>query len=330
LVPAPVSHLNVVSIGDQLLATWRGGDHTVSVFVSDDPDDAGVDVHAPDATGRVMLPKAEGLRSFIHLFDPASGFLVAAERRLEMDGPSNLRDLGGYPTRSGSYTRWGRAFRSDRLDAMTDADFGRILDLGISKVFDLRADSEVVAAPDCLPDGVTHVRLPMSSDGAQARTIMERIDSGALTSFDETDMANGYLVMLDEFTDHFLQVVAAVAAGERVLFHCTAGKDRTGVMAMVLLAICGVEDAHLLDDYELTNSFAPMPVEHFSAAVRSKGLDPDRFETLWSAPRPVMRAVLKGVTDRWGNIDGYRAHAGIDDTTTSKFRDRMLYDDLVS
>jgi len=329
-VPEPVSHLNAIPIGDRILVTWRGGDHTVSVFVSDDPDDAGIDVHAPDAVGRAIVPRTEGSRSFVHLFDPASGFLVAAERRVEMDGPTNLRDLGGYPTRSGRQTRWGRVFRSDRLDALTDADFARLIDMGITKVFDLRADAEVAAAPDRLPDGITHVRLPMSSDGARARTIMERIDAGLLTRFDEADMANGYLVMLEEFTSHFSRVIDAVASGERVLFHCTAGKDRTGVMAMVLLAACGVGESHLLDDYELTNSYAPMKVEYFAEVVRSKGLDPDSFTTLWSAPRPVMRAVLNGMAERWGDINGYLAHAGIDPARADALRSRMVYDDLVS
>jgi len=330
VVPDPISHLNVTAFDDRLLVTWRGGDNTVSVFVSDSPDDAGVMVHAPDAVGRAMVPKSVDGRSFVHLFDPAGGFTVAAERRVEMDGPRNLRDLGGYSTSLGRTTRWGRVFRSDRLDGATDADHARLIEMGITKVFDLRADAEVAESPDRLPAGIELVRLPMSSDGAQARTIMERIDAGVLTKFDESDMSNGYLVMLDEFTGHIARVVEAVAAGERVLFHCTAGKDRTGIMAMVILSICGVGDGSLLDDYELTNSYAPSHAEMFAKVLEARGLEPDGFATLWTAPRSVMKSVIEGMRGRWGQIGDYLNHAGIADTTADAVRGQMLYDDLVS
>jgi len=330
VVPEPISHLNVMAFDDRLMVTWRGGDNTVSIFVSDNPDDAGVTVYAPDAVGRALVPKSTAGRSFVHVFDPARGFTVAAERRVEMDGPRNLRDLGGYTTSSGGSTRWGRVFRSDRLDGTTAADHGRLVEMGITKVFDLRADAEVSDAPDRLPAGIDLVRLPMSSDGAQARTIMERIDAGVLTKFDESDMSNGYLVMLDEFSGHVARVVDAVASGERVLFHCTAGKDRTGVMAMVLLSICGVGEGSLLDDYELTNSYAPPHAEMFSKALEAKGLDPDGFETLWTAPRSVMKSVIDGMRDRWGDIGEYLRWAGINDATASALRGQLLYDDLVS
>ncbi len=325
-MPAPLSNVNVVSSGDQLVVTWRGGGESLSIFVSLDPDDAGVNVFAPDSPGVAIVPIGGVKRPYVHLFDPHTGFVVAAERRLEMDGPRNFRDLGGYRSASGGNTRWGRVFRSDRLDAMSDEDHVRVLDLGITKIFDLRVDAEVDDAPDRLPEGVELVRLPMSSDGVQARTIMERIEVGELTKFGQPEMSTGYLVMLDEFTDHISTVAAAVAAGERVLFHCTAGKDRTGVMAMVLLSMCGVDAGDVLDDYELTNSYAPPHGPQFSTALQAMGLEPREFETLWMAPRGVMRAVLEGMQDRWDSFDGYLRFAGITKSASEAVRRQMLYD----
>ncbi len=319
-----------MSLGDRLLVTWRGGDESVSVFVSADPDDAGTRVFAPDSPGTAVVPTAGVARPFVHVFDPHRGFVVAAERRIEMDGPRNLRDLGGYPSMLGGPTRWGRVFRSDRLDAMTDADRARVAGMGITKVFDLRVEAEVVDAPDRLPPGIELVGLAMSSDGVRGRTIAERIEAGELIGFAETELSDGYLVMLDEFTGHMSRVVEAVAGSETVLFHCTAGKDRTGVMAMVLLSICGVDDGSLLDDYELTNSYGPPPVEQFVALLRARGLDPDAFATLWTAPRSVMRDVLHRMRERWGSLDGYLEHAGIDASTAAALRHRMLYDEKVS
>jgi len=156
---------------------------------------------------------------------------------------------------------------------------------------------------------------------------MERIEAGDLKSFGQAEMSNGYLVMLDEFSSHISRVITAVADGETVLFHCTAGKDRTGVVAMVLLAMSGVGTGELLDDYELTNRFAPHRGEQFSAGLVAFGLDPTDFETLWTAPRGVMRTVLNGLHDRWVDIDGYLRFAGVEKTVSDAARGRMLYDE---
>ena len=174
-----VTHVNVVADRDELIVTWRGGSPSLSVFVSHDPDDPGTDVRAPDAAGRSVIARS-GSRHYIHLFEPDSGFTVTAQRCLDMDGPDNFRDLGGYPTQDGSTTRWGRVFRSDRLDELSTDDQAVIKSLGISTVFDLRSNAEVAAAPDLLPDAVDWVHLPMSSDVAQHRSLLARIIDGAL------------------------------------------------------------------------------------------------------------------------------------------------------
>lgn len=277
-----------------------------------------------------MVPRHESGRSFIHLFDPTSGFRLAAERRLPMDGPVNFRDLGGYSGLDGRQVRWGRVFRSDRLDSTSSVDRQRISDMGITTVFDLRAAAEVAEAADHLPDGVTHVHLAMSSDGVRARTMMERIAAGDLVSFTSEQMVDGYLLMLEVFPGHIARVIESVAAGETSVVHCTAGKDRTGITAMILLLICGVSDADILDDYELTNSFSVSRGEGFADTLRGHGLEPDDFATIWLAPRSVMKGTLLGFRDRWSDVAGYLRFAGVDDSTVSAFRREMLCDETVS
>ena len=315
-----VAHLNVVADDDALIVTWRGGSPSLSVFVSDDPDDPGTDVRAPDAAGRTVIART-ARRQYIHLFEPGQGFIVAAERRLEMDGPDNFRDLGGYPTAQGSYSRWGRLFRSDRLDGLSADDQARIESLNISTVFDLRSDGEVATAPDRLPDTVRLVHRPMSSDVAQHRSMLARIIDGTLVKFDNDDMSSGYLDMLEGFGDYFTEVINEIAAGHRILFHCTAGKDRTGVMAMVLLGLAGVPEAYLLDDYELSGQCRrPDTDSPFREKIRSAGFDPDDFETMWQSPRAVMRQTLDGLRQRWGNHANYLNWIGVSDETISTAR----------
>ncbi|MYA74407.1 MAG: tyrosine-protein phosphatase [Acidimicrobiaceae bacterium] len=315
-----VTHINVVTDDDELIITWRGGSPSLSVFVSADPDDPGTDVRAPDAPGRTVIART-ARRQYIHLFEPEQGFIVAAERCLDMDGADNFRDLGGYPTAQGSHSRWGRLFRSDRLDELTADDQARIESLNISTVFDLRSDGEVAMAPDRLPSTVRHVHLPMSSDVAQQRSMLARIIDGTLVKFDNDDMSSGYLRMLEGFGDYFIEVINEIIAGNRVLFHCTAGKDRTGVMAMVLLGLAGVPDAHLLDDYELSQQYRrPGTDSPFREKIRSAGFDPDDFETMWQSPRAVMRLTLEGFQQRWGDHASYLNWIGVSDETIAAAR----------
>lgn len=305
MVVEPISHVNVWATDDELVVTWRGGSDAVSVFVSDDPDDAGVDVRAPDGPGQAVVARGTS-RQYVHLFEPGQGFVVAAERRVAMDGPQNLRDIGGYPTIDGTWSRWGRVYRSDGLHGLSGPDHERIRALGITVVFDLRSEAEAELEPDRLPDGIAHHHLPMSSDVAQQRSMLQRILDGDLPKFDHDDMAEGYLRMLEGFADHIEAVVSTVADGERILFHCTAGKDRTGVMAMTLLGLAGVADPYLLDDYEISGRYRRGEGSSaFADRLRREGLDPERFETMWQSPRAVMRKTLAGLRDRWGDHDGY-------------------------
>lgn len=321
-VSDPISHVNVLADGDTLLVSWRGGSADVSVFVSDTADDAGVDVRAPDAPGRAVIARTAP-RQYVHLFDPAQGFVVGAERRLVMDGPRNFRDLGGYPTIDGAYTRWGRAFRSDGLHELSESDHGTLRHLGITTVFDLRSAAEIEAAPDRLPAGIDHVHMPMSSDVALQRTMLERILDGDLTKFDEDDMSAGYLRMLEGFPQHLSRLIATVAHGEPVLFHCTAGKDRTGISAMILLGLAGVAEPYILDDYEMTAHYRAHTgdgTSWFAEQIRAAGYDPEHFGALWGSPRPVMRKTLEALREKWGDHDGYVRSIGVADDVAGRAR----------
>ena len=318
-----VTCVNVVSDDEELIVTWRGGSPSLSVFVSTDPDDPGIDVRAPAGVGRTAIAQSER-RQYVHLFEPGQGFIVAAERRLKMDGPDNFRDLGGYPTADGSHTRWGHAFRSDRLDELSANDQALIESLGVSTVFDLRSNGEVRASPDRLPSGIKYVHLPMSSDVAQQRSMLARIIDGTLAKFDDDDMSAGYLGMLDGFGEYFVEVINEIAEGRRILFHCTAGKDRTGVMAMVLLGLAGVTEPYLLDDYEISQHYRQHNSDSsFQDQIRAAGFNPDDFETMWQSPRAVMRQTLEGLRQRWGDHASFLNSIGASDEMVTAARSHL-------
>ncbi len=241
------------------------------------------------------------------------------QRRVDLDGPSNFRDLGGFPVAGGGSTRSGLVYRADRLCTLSQADLRRLQSVGIRHVFDLRSETEATDFPDRLPAGASYLRLPMTSDETfQARTIYERIVDGDIKSYGESEMVAGYVRILQNFGPSFARIVRQVASGEPVVIHCTAGKDRTGVAAMLLLDLAGVAAEHVVADYALSSERRPSLQYDYTEAkslrplLEDHGLDPVRFAPLWEARPAVMAATLRQLHDRWGGAAGYLAGAGMD------------------
>lgn len=238
---------------------------------------------------------------------------------MDLDGPSNFRDLGGLPIADGGSTQFGRVYRADRLSTLSDADLRRLEAAGIRHVFDLRSETEAAEFPDRLPEGASYTRLGMTSDETfQARTIYERIVDGHIRSYGEAEMVAGYVRILQNFGPSFARITRKVALGDPVVIHCTAGKDRTGVASMLLLDLAGVAAEHVVADYALSSERRPsLQRDHTEARslrplLEDQGLDPARFAPLWEARPTVMAATLEQLHDRWGGASGYLVAAGMD------------------
>ena len=179
-------------------------------------------------------------------------------RRVELDGPGNFRDLGGLPVAGGGSTRTGLVYRADRLCTLSDADLRRLEAAGIRHVFDLRSEAEVSEFPDRLPAGASYVRLPMTSgETFRTRTTYERIVDREIKSYGEPEMVAGYARILNNFAPSFVRIARQVGRGEPLVVHCTAGKDRTGVASMLLLDLAGVAAEHVAADYALSSERRP-------------------------------------------------------------------------
>ena len=242
------------------------------------------------------------------------------DRRLELDGPSNFRDLGGLPVVGGGSTRTGLVYRADRLCTLTDADLRRLEAAGIRHVFDLRSEVEASEFPDRLPAGASYVRMPMTSDETfRTRTIYERIVEREIKSYGEADMVSGYLRILKNFGPSFARIARQVGHGEPLVIHCTAGKDRTGVASMLLLDLAGVAAQHVAADYALSSERRPS-LQHDHTEARSLhplledlGLNPAEFAPLWEARPAVILATMQELRDHWGDAAGYLSAAGASD-----------------
>ncbi len=249
--------------------------------------------------------------------------VIAGERNLGLLGARNFRDLGGYVTADGAHTRWGRVFRSDAL-LLEAPDFVTFARLGVRAIYDLRSDTERELTPNRLPPGGHAVELiPLITDASSPPTIDAMLADG------ERFLADIYLHILEQSAASLGRILSDLADESRLpaVFHCAAGKDRTGIVAALLLSVLGVAEEDILDDYELTSRYrTPDRVDAVMDRLRNeRGVAPEVAAGILRTPRWAMQSALAEVGGRYGGISGYLAGpGGMDPSVPEVLRARLL------
>ena len=182
------------------------------------------------------------------------------DRRLPFSGARNFRDLGGYGTTDGRTVRWGMLYRSDGLNELTDKDLELLSELSLDRIVDFRTELESGHKPDRLPAEKSPrlVKLPIEDSSTKVWHESQSDMTKKLRSIDAGEyMVKTYQELATQFTPEMKKFVQEVtsAQGRPVLFHCMAGKDRTGFAAAILLRMLGVPQETIMEDYLLTNEY---------------------------------------------------------------------------
>src|SRR4051794_21578318 len=175
-------------------------------------------------------------------------------RHLALQGASNFRDLGGYPTIDGRTTRWRHIFRSNHLGQLTAADIEIVRALGVRSAFDLRGLEERTAGV-CVVNEITVRSLPIEPTVVAA--LRAELARGTLTAPVALEiMRDSYRNYVRHNTHSFRALFGHLLEDRAPLvIHCTAGKDRTGFASALILHALGVADDVIAEDYLLTNQF---------------------------------------------------------------------------
>ena len=227
---------------------------------------------------------------------------MSSDRHIPLDGITNLRDLGGFSTQGGGTTRWGSVYRADALHKLTGAGLLKFHELGVRSVFDLRGDVE----RDAFPNPVESLHVPIAGRPAGVPA-PARVGEIALED-GERMLRDTYVGILEHSAAGIGTILGALADGEATpaLFHCHGGKDRTGVVAAVLLRALGVSREDVLDDYEATRRYRTINDQQDSyASMLSSGMSPEAAAGALGTPRWAMEAVLDAIDERYGGIDRY-------------------------
>jgi protein-tyrosine phosphatase len=248
----------------------------------------------------------EGSHALLGPFDPRFRHVLAledaqgrrveiAERRLPLEGPRNFRDLGGYPTEDGRRVRWGQVFRADSLAELSDSDIAYLERIGLARVIDLRGDGEVQERPNRLAGraGFAYVQLPIGENDLSPAEWARKFESGEFGEIDASWLVRGYRRTLDERAHRVGAVLKQLAASASpAVFHCTAGKDRTGVISALLLLLLGVPREVVVGDYSLTALYTGNRIPAADAWFAERGIEPERAAHVLSARREAMEETL--------------------------------------
>lgn len=185
---------------------------------------------------------------------------VLRERRLPFARVKNFRDLGGYPTCDGRSIRWGVLYRSDALHKLTDTDLRYLSALCLDRIIDFRASYEKEREPDRLPQELSGrlVEIPILDSSTELFQnsrqdfvrILKTVDAAKCMITTNVELGTRFTDEMRQFIDHLHS-----SNGRPTLFHCAAGKDRTGFAAAILLRLLGASQDVVMQDYLLTNQY---------------------------------------------------------------------------
>jgi protein-tyrosine phosphatase len=254
-------------------------------------------------------------------------------RHVPLEGAHNFRDVGGYATEDGHRVRWGLFYRSDALAELTDADLTKLQQLGIKLVCDFRSPEEKAEEPDRLPaEGPPALApLPIFDSSFSPIAFREKITSGTLGDTDLRQMLiEGNRMFATRYAPQYAAMLERLTQAEQLpaLVHCTAGKDRTGFAAAVLLRTLGVPLETVYEDFLLTNHYTAREIERTLWIIRLVSLfrtDPEQVRPVLGVERAYLEAAFGAVDEQYGSFDAYRRDAlGLDDAETTAFRELAL------
>jgi protein-tyrosine phosphatase len=240
-------------------------------------------------------------------------------RDLVWDGCLNVRDLGGLPTRDGHETRFGVVVRADSVRQLSDDGWQALVDHGIRTVVDLRGDHELAEDPPAAsPVDVVHVPF-MEASEAERKEIEREIEAAVAAATRDV-----YLIFLERFRSNVGAAVSAVADAPAggVVIHCAGGKDRTGLLAALLLHLAGVGDDDIAADYALSEErLRPRHEVWFAAAETEEELA--RLRRIAQTPAASMVGVFAELERRFGGVELYLRAAGVTDEELELVRTRL-------
>ncbi|MGV9662478.1 tyrosine-protein phosphatase [Nocardia niigatensis] len=258
---------------------------------------------------------------------------------LNLPSAPNARDLSGIPTQGGGgKVMDGSVFRSDALNKLSDAEQQQLVSAGIAEIIDFRSPTERGQNPDKLPASIPVKSMPVYDPNNDFYLFFAKAVQGGPTVQQELlGDGKGHQYMVDYYkwlvTDatsrsQFSAALKEIAnANGPVLYHCTAGKDRTGWMSAILLSALGAPKGQIYNDYLASNDNLAASNKATLDGLVAKGLvtDPSLFEPVLGVDRDYLDSSFDAVQQTYGSFDNFLSQGlGIDGATVATLKSKLV------
>lgn len=320
LTRTDAGHVELARDDNAPVAVWLSNDEVI---------DSGDHLVSPRSNARKLtLPLAADKRQYAILLGEDGASHVVAERVLPLEQSSNFRDIGGYITRDGRTVRWGKAYRSGAMPLLTDADYSLITQLDLGSVIDFRSLDEREITADQVGDRTGALFV---ANDYHMKALMGGIQA------DKENMYRGMEKLLaPQYRSMFKRLIADDGA---VLYHCSAGQDRTGVATALIYDVLGVDRETILKDYHLSTDLRRLqwempPIDpkdypgnflvQYYASSAQKGRT--KAEPLYTpAGASHLAQFFVYLDQQYGGSEGYLKQVlGLQDADIAKLRETML------
>ncbi len=250
----------------------------------------------------------------------------SAKRHVNLQGAANFRDLGGYTTKDGHRVKWGKVYRSADISKLTDADLAELKKRKITYDVDLRGHQESAQAPDRLNPSTNYILCSAGSDSLN--NWMKDIANLKGKEAGDATMKVFYsnTTYLTSRYKPFFDQLLGLPLDQGLLFHCTAGKDRTGIVAALLLYSLGVPYGTIVADYTATNYYRMNENKKTEdAMVNYMHIDKDVATEMMQAKKEYLDATFSAIGKQYGSIDNFlRTQIGLNDQKVKQLKAEFL------
>ncbi len=254
-------------------------------------------------------------------------------RKLPFDGAHNFRDLGGYKTVDGREIRRGLLYRSDKLSDLSERDEQYLERLDIRRIVDFRSETERSESPNRIaPDSsIAIVNKPIDVDAAAVDLLAERITASDTSVAEMAQLLiDANRQMVEEFTPVYRDYMQELLqeGNYPTVFHCTAGKDRTGLAAALVLSAVGVPRETIMQDYLATNAYTADYIERMVTLIKVGSLfqaNTEAVRALFAVDERYLGEAFAAIDEHYGSMDNYLAEGlGLGDTERQQLRHILL------
>ena len=268
---------------------------------------SGISVESIDLSKPLLAGEAGGvfplnvdtlIRSYF-LFETSAGKAILAERHLPMTGGFNFRDLGGLKNKGGKFVKWGKLFRADELSGLTDADLAYLASIPVHTLIDFRSASEIEHAKDKLPSTTKLYRNlniePGNIMSGNVEFDPDTVDFSRLMADMNRELVSDSACIAQY--KEFFQIVQD-EKNHPLLYHCTAGKDRTGMATALILFSLGVDEETVMNDYMLSAEYIKSKYEKLVKMY-------PMIEPLLTVKPEYLHAGINEIKTKYGSVENY-------------------------